>query len=177
MKGWFKMGTNNRERIYKKDVEQCVRKAIQQSHIPDENKIRVIVRDEIKKYYEKEELEQKKSFSEKFSGYFQNKKYKNIGWYILMFIFSMFDVVGFKILTESIRQIIDNYNTINVLNALVFILIVIVVLSLFITISIKIYDKMIEKDYKYAKIICFLEILFWCDIFLPSISSWIENLL
>ena len=171
------MGTNNRGDISKNDVEQCIRKVIQQGRIPDENKIRYVVRDEIKKYFEKEELEQKQPFSNKFNEYFRQKEYKDVGWYIFMFIFSMFDVVGFKILTESIRQLIDNYNTIDVLIALVLILIVIVILSLFITISIKIYDKMIEKDYKYAKIICLLEILFWCDIFLPNISSWIENVL
>lgn len=163
--------------LNKQDIEQCVRKVIQQSHIPDENKIRNIVKDEIKKYHEKEELEQKKPFSEIFNEYFQNKKYKNIVWYILMWIFSLFDVLGFKILTESIRQIIDNDKSINILAALAFVLIVIIILSLFIVFSIKIYDKMIEKSYKYAKIICFLEILFWCDIFLPSISSWIENIL
>lgn len=167
------MGRN----ISKQDIENCMRKAIKKNHIPNENEIRNIVRTEIEKYYKKEELEQKQPFSNKFNEYFRQKKYKDIGWYLLMFMLSSCDVLGFKILTEGIQKLIDKSEYMKVLPALLILFGVAVLLSIFITFSIKVYDKMLEKDYKHAKIICFLEILFWCNIFLPNISSWIENIL
>lgn len=76
--------------ISKQDIEKCVRVVLQKKHIPGEDKIRQIVKEEIEKYHEKEELEQKKSFSKTVNDYFHEKKYLNIGWYThLLFYFQI----------------------------------------------------------------------------------------
>lgn len=163
--------------ISKQDIEQCVKKVIQQSHIPDENIIRNIVREEIEKYHEKEESEQKEPFSDRINEYFQNKKYKNIGWYIIMFFVLFVDVLGFKILTQSTQQLFQNFHDLNIINCILFILISFLITVIALYISVNIYDKMIKVNYKNARIICLLEILYWCNVLFPNVSQWIENIL
>lgn len=163
--------------INKQDIENCMKKIIQQSHIPDENKIRQIVKEEIEKYHEKEDIEQQKLFSKQIDEYFRNKNYKNIGWYILLFFVLLFAVFGFKILTESTQMFIQNYQNIEIINCIIFIILELVVTVFALYFSIKIYDKMIKENYKNARIICLLEILYWCDVLFPEVSQWVENIL
>lgn len=163
--------------INKQDVENCMKKIIRQSHIPDENKIRQIVKEEIEKYHEKEDIEQQRLFSEKINEYFRNKKYKNIVWYILLLFALLFTVLGFKIWTESTQMFIQNYQNIEIIKCIIFIIFAFVVTVVALYFSIKIYDKMIKENYKNARIICLLEILYWCDVLLPEVSQWVENIL
>lgn len=161
----------------KQIIEKIVKSVLENKKIPSEDKIRQIAREELERYYTKQENELKKSFSQRFNDYFHDKKYKNIFWYIIMWILTGLDVIGFKILVESSKQIIANSSNLNIIRALIFVALTIVVMSFIILVSMKVFDKIIEMDYKNARIICLLEILYWCNVLIPNASSFIENIL
>lgn len=162
--------------ISKQDIEKSVRDVLHQKHIPGEDKIRQIVKEEIEKYYEKEELEQKKTLSEKINTYIHDKKFVNIFLYIGMFVLLFLFVIGFTTLIEFGQQIKNNFKMIN-FKVVLWAIITLLITACIGGVSIKVYDKMIKNDCKYARIICLLELIYWCNISIPEFSLWVEKIL
>lgn len=163
--------------LNKQDVEKCVKNVLQQKRIPGEEGIRKIVKEEVEAYFQREEQKQKEAFSKKFVKYFREKKWMSIGWYILMFVLLFFVAVGFAILTGASKQLITNYKNLVDIGA-----VIIVITSLFlecfaILLTMMIYDKLLEKDHKHAKLVCLLEIIYWCKVLLPEQVTLFEYIL
>jgi len=155
------------------DIEQCVRKVLEQKHIPGEDKIRRIIREEIKGYYKENEEKEKYPFLTKFAMYFEKKKFLNTVWYLIMFVFLIVDILGFHFLTSGTEALLKQTSNGHFgLFVMLFFVFIFEILTVFFTI--KIYDKTLEINYKGAKVIFLLEFLYICKIVFPEWTAWIE---
>lgn len=156
-------------------IQISVRKALQQEKIPKEEEIRKIVAEEIENYYKKEEEEKKRPLSERFSEIFKRKNLPHLIGYIIMFALAFLCVGSFAILTNIGKDILPPDPVVNVYTILITLLFI-AIATLLVFGMMELYDYMISKDCKHAKLICLLEILYWCNVLLPEASTWFEHL-
>lgn len=157
----------------KREFELIIKEALEQSSIPDEEKIREIVKDEIEKYYEKEKEEKNEKFLVKVKKYVKEKKHYIIYWCVPMNIMLAFNVASFSISRFFTEMIGKNLDKINLHIILMYILTLAITVILFIPTMI-LYDKMCQIDYKSTKISCFILLMYWINAFAPEITSSID---
>lgn len=157
-------------------IEKSIKNVIEQKRIPSEDKIRLIIKEEVEKYFKREENKAKEPISVKIIDWINDKKYKRIGWYILMFMLVSIDVFGFKFLTSMSEALANGQVPKNLWSVPVIFLNATIILIVCLAFSIMTYDKMIKDNYKHAKIILLLEITYCCSLFYPSALEWIDRI-
>lgn len=163
------------DKISKQDIEKCVKNVLSQKHIPSEERMREIVKEEIERHYNKEEEIQKQPVSDKIKTLFTVENFKFLGWSVILFLFVLLDITGFKILVEGPRQI-PSIKSNHIVAANVFLFLTFILTVIFISFSMKIYDIVIKKNHKIAKIVVIFSILYWSSIVFPELSKIIEKI-
>ena len=159
----------------KQDIEKSMREVLRQKHIPGEDRLREIISEEIKKYYDKEEQEKREGVYSKIRKHISKREGTNIWWYILSFILLFIDVILFKFMIEFSDLIKVNFPHIRISVWVIFVL-VFLILTLFVWVTTKVYDKIIYNDYKVAKVVFSMELIYWIRIAMPDAVEWIEKL-
>lgn len=159
-------------KITKQDIEKCVKDVIQQKHIPSEERLRIIIAEEIEKYYEKEERE---GLEAKLTRYQKDNGLKNVIWYILMWVYlpiSMSVIRMFSIYTETF---LNNLGAIELYHVLLLALFLAIMCLLAVG-FVKLYDLLIKRENKVAKTIIFILIIYWLDIIWADAIPWVERI-
>lgn len=157
--------------ITKQDIEKCVKDVLQQKHIPSEERLRIIIAEEIEKYHKREELKETEGLERKLSHY----KIKNIFWYILMCAYLALGILVIRMCSIYTEIFFQNWGNIELYHVLL--LIVAFAIVCFIAVGfVKLYDILIKRDNKGAKIIIGILIIYWLNIIWTEAIPWVERL-